>query len=414
MVIKHDGANGTKRLTLDEIFDRPDEFGLLAVKHKSSSSTKSIEAAKFEEINQFIDKNQRLPEVDADNIMEKQLAHRFNSFKKFNVSEAIQALDRHSILPAIAKAAEESELAPIKKEVTSISDILSSDSLGLLNTPDLGIFDLKHVPAIPREMPDEIAERKRCEDFYKFQSIFRQSHEKLDALQVEVIPFKQGSQINEGDVFILRGMLCLVDEVGEFSSSGEPYNPRLRVIFENGTESNLLLRSLAAALYKDEHGRRLLSSAEDVEKKLNNITHKDKRSGVVYIVRTLSENPILKNVPNLYKIGYTELTVEERTRNAERDTAFLESPIKIVASIECFNMNPQKFESLIHAFLAAQRLVMELTGRDGRKYHPQEWFSVPLDTAREVIRRIIDGTIIQYRIDNTTGQIIQKNNPLPK
>jgi hypothetical protein len=77
-------------------------------------------------------------------------------------------------------------------------------------------------------------------------------------------------------------------------------------------------------------------------------------------------------------------------------------------------MNPQKFESLIHAFLAAQRLVMELTGRDGRKYHPKEWFSVPLDTAREVIRRIIDGTIIQYRIDNTTGQIIQKNNLLPK
>ena len=408
MVIKHDGTKDSKKLTLDEIFSKPDEFGLLAVRPKSNYSPKTIEASKFEEINQFIDKNQRLPRAESSNIMEKQLAHRLEGFRKTRDSAAIRALDRHSILPATDSAQAGKESSTPNQDVTSISDILNSDSLGLLNTPNLGIFDLKHVPAIPREMPDEIAERKRCEDFYKFEATFRHSHEKLDTRKVEVIPFKQGSQINVGDVFILRGMLCLVDEIGEFNNPGEPYNPRLRVIFENGTESNLLLRSLAAALYKDEHGRRLLASASDVENKLNNITHKDKRSGVVYIVKTLSENPTLKNVPNLYKIGYTELTVEERTRNAERDTAFLESPIRIIASIECFNMNPQRFESLIHAFLSAQRLVIELTGKDGRKYHPKEWFSVPLDTAREVIRRIIDGTIIQYRIDNTTGQIVSK------
>lgn len=409
MVIRHDGDKNAKRLTLDEIFSKPDEFGLLAVKPKSSSSPKSIEAAKFEEINQFIDKNQRLPNLDSSDIMEKQLAYRLEGFKKAKISDAIRVLDRHCVLAARGASEVGSIQAPAKREVTSISDILNSDSLGLLNTPNLGIFDLKHVPSTPKEMPDEIAERKRCDDFYKFEAIFRQSHRKLGTRQVEVVAFKQGSQINEGDVFILRGMLCFVDEIGEFKIvAGEPYNPRLRVIFENGTESNLLLRSLAAALYKDEHSRRLLASATDVENKLNNITHKDKRSGVVYIVKTLSENPTLQNVPNLYKIGYTELTVEERTKNAARDIAFLEAPVKIVASIECFNMNPQRFESLIHAFLSAQRLVIELTGKDGGKYHPKEWFSVPLDTAREVIRRIIDGTIIQYRINNTTGQIIKK------
>jgi Meiotically up-regulated gene 113 len=408
MVIRHDDAKGSKKLTLDEIFSKPDEFGLLAVKPKSSFSPKSIEAAKFEEINQFIEKNQRLPLVDADNIMEKQLAHRLEGFKKSKISDELKNLDRHLILPQAPLQNVEIKQALPQKEVTSIADILNSDSLGLLEVPDLGIFDLKHVPAIQKEMPDEIAERKRCEDFYKFQSIFRRAHERLDSRQVEVVAFKQGSQIDAGDIFILRGMLCLVDEIGEFNVPGEPYNPRLRVIFENGTESNLLLRSLAAALYKDEHGRRLLAGAADVENKLNNITHRDKRSGVVYIVQTLSQNPVLKNIPNLYKIGYTELTVEKRTENAERDTAFLESPIKIIASIECFNMNPQRFESLIHAFLSAQRLVIELTGKDGRKYHPKEWFSVPLDTAREVIRRIIDGTIIQYRINNTTGQITKK------
>lgn len=409
MVIRHDGDKNAKRLSLDEIFSKPDEFGLLAVKPKSSSSPKSIEAAKFEEINQFIDKNQRLPNLDSSDIMEKQLAYRLEGFKKSKVSDAIMVLDRHCVLAAREASEVGSIQAPQRKEVTSISDILNSDSLGLLNTPNLGIFDLKHVPSTPKEMPDEIAERKKCGDFYKFETIFRQSHQRLDTRQVEVVAFKQGSQINEGDVFILRGILCFVDEIGDFKVvDGEPYNPRLRVIFENGTESNLLLRSLAAALYKDEHSRRLLASAADVENKLNNITHKDKRSGVVYIVKTLSENPTLQNVPNLYKIGYTELTVEERTKNAARDIAFLEAPVKIVASIECFNLNPQKFESLIHAFLAGQRLMIELVGKDGRKYRPQEWFSVPLGSAREVIRRIIDGTIIQYRIDNTTGKIIKK------
>jgi len=411
MVIRHDGTKDTKKLSLDEIFSKPDEFGLLAVKPKSGSSPKSIEVAKFEEINQFIDKNQRLPNLDSSDIMEKQLAYRLEGFRNSESSDAIKALDRYSVLVSAVVAEVEDVKASPKKELTSISDILNSDSFGLLNTPSLEIFDLKHVPSTPKDMPEEIAERKRCDDFYKFETIFRQSHEKLDARQVEVIAFKQGSQINEGDVFILRGMLCFVDEIGEFEViDGQPYNPRLRVIFENGTESNLLLRSLAAALYKDEHSRRLLASAADVENKLNNITHKDRRSGVVYIVKTLSENPTLRNVPNLYKIGYTELTVEERTKNSERDIAFLEAPVKIVASIECFNLNPQKFESLIHAFLSGQRLMLELIGKDGRKYRPQEWFSVPLDSAREVIRRIIDGTIIQYRIDNTTGKIIKKNN----
>lgn len=111
---------------------------------------------------------------------------------------------------------------------------------------------------------------------------------------------------------------------------------------------------------------------------------------------------------HLIKIGYTEQTVEERTKNAERDIAFLEAPIRILASIECYNLNPNKFESLIHGFLHAQRLQMTLVGKDGKTYSPREWFSVPLDTAREVVRRIIDGSIVHYRMDNTTGRLVGK------
>ncbi len=319
-------------------------------------------------------------------------------------------MHHHGLLnKSIKSISKDSELIKPKKEVTSLKDIFKSDRLGVLKKNNLDIFELKNIKKIEKEMPDEIAQRQVCEDFYNFESLFKNAHNKIQSKTVEIIPFKQGSQINKSDIFILRGMLCLVDEITEFKGSlNEPYNPRLRVIFENKTESNLLLRSLAAALYKDKNSRRILATAEDVVASFNNISHKDKRTGVVYIVASLSNNPVIKSVKNLYKIGYTELTVEERTKNAQNDTAFLEAPVRIIASIECFNLNPNKFETLIHAFLSSQRLLINLHSKDGKRYKPQEWFSVPLETAREAIKRIIDGTIINYRMDNTTGKIILK------
>ena len=152
----------------------------------------------------------------------------------------------------------------------------------------------------------------------------------------------------------------------------------------------------------------MVRSAESVVDAFNNISHKDKRAGQIYFVTTLSDNPVLKAIPNLIKIGYTEQTVEERIKNADRDIAFLEAPVKILATIECYNLNPNKFESLIHGFLHAQRLQMTLVANNGKTYNPREWFSVSLDTAREVVRRIIDGSIVHYRMDNTTGRLVEK------
>lgn len=417
MAIVHSiGKAKMNLLTLNDILTMPDDLGLLNVKAVNSSNPKDLNASRFEEINHFIDQNGRMPLDGSDHLNEKQLARRLKSIlsNQQNMKE-LSGSDRHKLfeeplLKPIQTNKDIVEVSVAPENVTSLDDIFNSDALGLLDIEASDIFDIKHVPVIEREMPDEIAQRTNCEDFYEFTAIFELNHENITNKTAEIVPFKSGSQIDKGDVFILRGMLCFVDNIGEFQSvADEPYNPRLRVIFENGTESNLLLRSLAAALYKDENSRRILKTASDVENAFQNITHRDKRSGVVYIVTTLSDNPVLKNIPNLFKIGYTESTVETRTKNAERDTAFLESPIRIVASIECYNLNPNRFETLIHGFLSAQRLKIELTGKNGQKYHPKEWFSVPLDSAREVVRRIIDGTIIQYRMDNTTGKIQLKN-----
>lgn len=417
------------RPTLDDILNGMDEFGLLDVEAKAISSNAPIEVTKFESINAFIDEHGRSPS-DKGDLSEKLLARRLKSY--LNSKEAQTGLkdyDRHGLFvvleketeellertdsPALESSAEiarEDRMVQEAEEVTSLADIFASEGFADIDFGDQSLFEPNHVQfSSNKEVPDEIAQRRTCEDFYQFENIFRNIHDGLKSGDITTSRFSQVASIEEGDSFVLQGVVCLVDSIGEYRTNTDGrYDPRLRVIFENGTESNLLMRSLTKRLYEDENGRRIAKDADSVVDSFNQISHKDQRVGQIYFVSTKSDNPNLLAIPNLVKIGYTELTVEDRTKNAVRDTAFLEAPVKILASIECFNMNPNKLETLIHGFLHAQRLKMTLKGKDGKSYHPKEWFSVPLDTALDVVRKIIDGEITKYRMDNTTGKLIKK------
>lgn len=432
--IDHNRRKASPRRSLDEIFNGPDEFGLLDVEAKNVSSGAPLEVSKFDEINVFVDQQGKAPQPDSDTLQEKLLARRLSSYTaNKDLVSSLKPYDRHNLLsqpktepepkpepkPALAATGEDTpahaQAVPEEDEsqvdnATSLEDILASEAFSEFDQNDESLFDPVHVSFEKnREEPDEIAQRRTCQDFYQFEPIFKDLHEKLKKGDVQAARFQQASQVQPGDAFILEGVMCLVDEVGEYQedNSGR-YDPRLRLVFENGTESNHLLQSLAKRLYQEPTGRRIIRDAESVIDGFNNVSHKDKRAGQIYFVTTKSNRPALRDIPNLLKIGYTELTVDERTKNAERDTAFLEAPIRKLASIECYNLNPNKFESLIHGFLHAQRIKITLTGKDGKDYHPREWFSVPLDTAREVVKRIIDGSIVQYRMDNTTGRIVKK------
>jgi hypothetical protein len=430
--IHHKSRRGAERPSLDDIFNGPDEFGLLNVQAKRFAKSVPLEVAKFEEINVFIDQHGRPPEKTGE-LSEKLLARRLSGYiDNHELHSALKPYDRHGSFPVTAvvaskSVASDSELGKQVQQdckaeqipsdviadaghVTSLDDIFSSAAFEEIDLGDTTLFDPAHVTFhSDREMPDEVAQRRVCQDFYEFEQIFRGLHEKLKSGDVQTARFQQASQVRPGDAFILEGVICIIDEVGEYREDSQGrYDPRLRVIFENGTESNHLLQSLAKRLYLDETGRRIISDADSVVDGFNNVSHKDKRAGQIYFVTTKSENPELKGIPNLVKIGYTERTVEERTKNAERDSAFLEAPVKILASMECYNLNPSKFETLIHGFLHAQRLKMSLIGKDGGTYHPQEWFSVPLDSAMEVVKRIIDGSVVHYRMDNTTGRLVKK------
>lgn len=311
---------------------------------------------------------------------------------------------------AISPTPEQAHVSP--DSVTSLDDIWDSDTLGLLSGGDEGvesIFELTHVPEnSERDMPDEIAQRTHCDDFYRFEGLFDLVREELREGDAEAVPFQMESQIEEGDMFVLNGMLCIADQVGEESvGAGRKFNPRLRVVFDNGTESNLLLRSLARALYKDETGRRILRRDNTFDA-MQGITHHDKRTGLIYILRSLSEDPALRGIRNLYKIGYTEKELDQRIVGAERQQTYLEAPVQVVTSFECYNLDPRRFERLVHAMLHHQRVNVLLYSRDGSTYRPREWFDVELDTAREIVKRIVDGTIAQYRMDNTVGRLVKK------
>ncbi len=426
MAIRHSKNKAANRLSIDDIFNGPDEFGLLDVEYKAVNQGSPIEVTNFEAINVFFDQHGRVPTQDG-NLSEKLLARRLASYQKNTDFHAILSpYDRYGLISreqyGLMEEFSESKSVPdvlINEEslksidpedVTCLDDIFDSIEFNEIDLDDESLFDIRNVPVVTdRDQPDEIAQRRVCEDFYQFESIFLGVQKGLKSGDIKTARFQQSRTVEEGDILIMEGVLCLIDKIGEYrlDSTGR-YDPRLRVIFENGTESNHLLQSLAKRLFADETGRRVIRSAESVVDAFNNISHKDKRAGQIYFVTTLSDNPVLTAIPNLIKIGYTEQTVEERTKNSVSDIAFLEAPIKILASIECYNLNPNKFESLIHGFLHAQRLKMTLVGKDGKTYSPREWFSVSLDTAREVVKRIIDGSIVQYRMNNTTGRLVRK------
>lgn len=341
MAIRHDRGKAAARPSLDDIFSGPDEFGLLDVQAKRVSSNAPLEITNFEAISSFVDQHGR-PPGEAGDLSEKLLARRLAGYQSNkDLHSTLKPYDRHGLIPDAEVALQEVPSAPhvttahretatvgvedtdesaVSVEtdnVTSLDDIFASAAFEELDLGDESIFDIEHVPAVTdRESPDEIAQRTVCHNFYEFEHIFRELHAGLKAGNIKTVRFQQSSQVSEGDAFIMEGVLCLIDKIGEYrlDSTGR-YDPRLRVIFENGTESNHLLQSLAKRLFADDTGRRIVRDAESVVDAFNNISYKDKRAGQIYFVTTLSENPGLNRVlqPQSGQIRRTDSWFPTRT-----------------------------------------------------------------------------------------------------
>lgn len=370
-----------------------DDMGLLKVKPKGASASSSADrlVASFGEINDFIRKHDRIPMPNQKDVQEYRLYSRLESLRQDRTKAGVLGeYDEFGLLAGI-------------KEIKSIDDVFDDDEFGILDNSAEGIFDLKHVPK-RTTMPDYVGSRKRCEEFDRFEPLLQQCQADLKAGKRKLWPFAKEQQIHEGLFFVLKGILLYVAEVGDREVTGGKNNARLRCIFENGTESDMLLRSLAAELYKD--GRRVLAHEDRLLDGFDGVSDEDRETGHIYILRSRSERADIGAFENLYKIGFCRGTVEDRVKNAAQDPTFLMAPVAIVTAYKCFNMNPVKLEQLLHRFFGQWCLNVEVIDKAGQRHVPREWFDAPLDVIEQAVQLVLSGEIVQFQYDGRRKEIV--------
>jgi hypothetical protein len=353
------------------IFAVDDPHGLLAGKRAGPpcSSEDEIAIANFEAINAFIDQQGVLPGSTEDgrqpSLNEYTLEAHLDAFRDGVAYRNLLALyDRHGLLGTPAAAAAPATMA----ELIASGDPLLHDSAEQ-------IFTLRHVEPPPKTTPDEIAKRQPCENFADFAPIFA-------TLKADLATGRRRA------------------------------NARTRVIFGNGTESNLLLRSFARALYDDNTPRQIIETAPAPSGPLftgePDAGNPDERlTGSIYVVESLSPEPNIAALRGrLYKIGFTTQAVESRLANVDTDPTFLFAPVKIVAIFDTVDLNPRVLEKLLHQFFAHACLKVDILL--GRTVSPREWFVVPVELVREAINRILDDTIVNYRYDHISRKIVSR------
>jgi hypothetical protein len=260
------------------------------------------------------------------------------------------------------------------------------------------ITELRHVrSSVEKQAAEDIANRHKCEDFDRFSPLFEQIQNDIDSGLRTTRVFELKAEIQPGAWFIVGGQKAYVAEMGElFTNTQGKTDARLRVIFDNGTESNMLLRSLQRALNKDDAGRRI---TEPVAGPLfsNQHSEEDLASGTIYVLRSKSDHPVVAaNRDLIHKIGVTNLKVEQRIAGARLQPTFLMSDVEVVARYELYNINRAKLEKIIHRIFDHAKLEIEIKDRFGQPVVPREWFLVPLFVIDEVVAKITDGTIEEY------------------
>jgi hypothetical protein len=271
-----------------------------------------------------------------------------------------------------------------------------------------GLSALKHVKprAEVRAAAEEIANRTVCKDFEQFKPHFIQVQKDLEKGLRKTRRFQTMAEIKQGEFFIVGGQKAYIAEVGkEFRTDYDRRDSRLRVIFDNGTESDVLLRSFQRALHRDEAGRRI--TEPDAGPLFESVSDPEgMESGTIYVLRSLSDHPdIVAHRDVIHKIGVTGGDVESRIANARLDATFLLADVEVAATYALFDINRSKLENLLHRFFAPARLDLTIEDRFGTPVKPREWFLVPLSAIDEVVRRIQDYSIVRFEYDRETASL---------
>lgn len=378
------------------------------IKKASYTAREERIIAGFEDIQRFYTEHKRLPQYgEGNDIFERLYATRLDQISRQNECRELLVSFDHQGLFEQCETASRADSSD-----NELDDEALLAELGIEATATSDITQLTHVKSrAEKKAAEEIGTREVCVDFESFEPLFEAVQDDLKAGTRKTLPFNKDGSIEMGNWFILGGQKAFVASVGEqfFGTDGRK-EYRLRVIFDNGVESNQLLRSLQKRLWEDETGRRI-SEPENDAGPLFAVEEEEAdylASGTIYVLRSLSDDPnVVDKQKLLHKIGVTGGKVENRIRNAESDATFMLAKVEVVASYQLFNIHRHKLENLIHKFLQPARLDFEIKDRFGKPVKPREWFLVPLPAIDEMVEKIQSGEITNFRYDPSTASLVR-------
>lgn len=362
--------------------------------------------AGFEDILRFVEAHGRAPEHGEErDIFERLYAVRLDRVRALtSVHQLLAPLDSHGLLAAAPSRVTTPEAAEGLDDEALLAELGLAGAAG---SDD--ITQLRHVRSFEeRKAAEDIANRTKCEEFERFQPLFERVEGDLKSGVRKTLRFGRDASVAEGNFFILGGQMVYVAEMGETfrTPNGEP-DARLRVIFSNGTESNLLQRSLQRALYKDDTGRRI-TDADAGPLFGDTMEPDDIVNGTIYVLRSLSDHPFVAEHRELiHKIGITGGEVQARIASAATDATYLLAKVEVVATYKLSNLNRTRLENLFHRIFQEARLDLTIEDRFGNPVHPREWFLVPLHVVDEAVRRIQDGSITEMVYDPKSARLVK-------
>lgn len=348
----------------------------------------------FKDIEEWVKEHRRRPEQSRTNLKERSMFSKLKGLQK--KAEKLQSYDSMGLLVAEEPSVLEQIQEEIKNDTntkifTSLDDILNDDSvlfsgIGGEDVLTNKFFDTEKVTRKQTNNPESVAKRRKVKDFDKYSYLFKKVQSELASGHRKLVPFKN-YEILLHHFYVLRGQLLYVESMDEEITQNFDYatykNRRIHIIYENGTESNVLYRGLAASLY-GRGGKIVTELEEDFQFSSEDIT-----TGYIYVVKSLSKNPEIANIKSLFKIGVTSGSVKKRLANAENESTYLYAPVQLVEQFQVVNLKPEALEKAIHHALVDYQLEVEITGPNGKIITPKEWFVVELDKVEDIISTIV-------------------------
>ena len=297
----------------------------------------------------------------------------------------------------------------VDKELENIfSDPLleiSSEEKKLFDVPK----DMMKATRKRREHSDYIAQREVCKDFEQFRPLFSRVHQELSEGRRNLIRVTKTTDLLQGHFYVISGqMLYLEQIIDERRSSNGLQDGRTRCIYENGTESDILLQTLRKNVVGD--GFAITETQAETAKGFfhtDDLKEEDQITGYIYVLQSLSDNPEIAKAKDLYKIGFTEGKVSERIKNAVNDPTYLMAPEKIVCTYQVANLNSHIFETILHQVFTQVNYAIKVTDNTGTTHSATEWYVVPLGIIDRVVELIVTGDITHYTY-NKEQQCLEK------